>query len=82
MTFDEALRRLDLSQINGIQLIVLEAAIAALVEGHPDPGAVRRRFDSLYPRMQTAAVELSPGEEPAVSVVASHLRDRIFQAKV
>ena len=81
MTLDEALRKLDLSQINSIQLIVLEAALAALVRCHPDPAAVRRDFDLFYSQMQTAAAATSPGDEPAVSVVASHLRDRLFEGK-
>ena len=81
MTLDEALRKLDLSQINSIELVVLEAAIAALVRNHPDPAAVRRDFDSLYSQMQTAAAATTPGDETAVSVVAFHLRDRLFEGK-
>ena len=81
MTFDEALRKLDLSQINSIQLTVLEAAVAALLEGHPDPADVKRRFDAVYPKMHTAAVTVSPGDEAAITVVASHARARIFEKK-
>ncbi len=82
MTFDEALRRLDLSQINGIHLAVLEAAVAALLESHPDPAEVKRRFDAFYPKMQTAAIAVSPGEESAITIVAAHVRGRIFEKKV
>lgn len=81
MTFDEALRRLDLSQINSIHLAVLEAAVAALLESHPDPGEAKRRFDAFYPKMQTAAIAVSPGEESAVTIVAAHVRARIFEKK-
>ena len=79
MTFDEALRKLDLSQINSVQLAVLEAAVAALVESHPDAAEVKRRFDSFYPKMQAAAIAVSPGDESAVTVVAAHVRNRIFE---
>ncbi len=81
MTFNEALRRLDLSQINSLQLVVLEAAVAAMLKSHPDAAAVRREFDSLYPKMQTAAGDVFAGEDAAVPIVASHLRDRIFEEK-
>ncbi len=79
MTFDQALRRLDLSQINSIQLTVLEAAVAALLESHPDAAQVKRSFDSFYPRMQSAALSVSSGEEAAIAVVAAHVRGRIFE---
>ncbi len=79
MMLDEAFRRLDLSQINNIQLVVLEAAVAALVKNHPDAASVRRDFDSCYPKMHIDAARVCPGEESAVSLVAAHLRGRIFE---
>jgi hypothetical protein len=77
MTLDEALRKLDLSQINSIQMVVLEAAVAALLRNHPDVAAVRRDFESCYSQMQNAAAATT-GQGPEERVVASHLRDRLF----
>ena len=81
MTLDEALRKFDLSQLNSIHLVVLEAAIAALARSHPNPVALRRDFDLFYSQMNAAAEAISPGEGPATSVVASHLIDQLFPEK-
>jgi hypothetical protein len=80
MTLDEALRKLDLSQINSIQMVVLEAAVAALVRNHPNPVALRRDYDLLYAQMQASDPALI-GEGAEGPVVASHLRDRLFEVK-
>ena len=80
MTLDEALRKLDLSQINSIQMVVLEAAVAALVKSHPNPAELRHNFDLLYSQMRGAAAAIA-GAGPEVSVVASHLKDRLFEGK-
>jgi len=81
MTLDEALRKFDLSQLNSIQLVVLEAAVAALARSHPNPAALRRDFESFYSRMKVSAEAISPGEGPATSVVAAHLIDQLFPEK-
>jgi len=81
MTLDEALRKLDLSQINSIELIVLEAAVAALFKSHPTPAALRHEFDLIYSKMQVTGAATAPGDAPAVSVVASHLRKQLFQGE-
>ena len=78
MTYDEAVRKFDLSQLTGIQLVVLEAAIAALIKNHPKPAAIRRDFDWFYSKMLVAAAGTVPGDEPAMSVVAAHLRNQLF----
>lgn len=76
MNLEQALKNFNLSQLNSIQLVVLEAAVAALVRTHPNAAALRRDFDLFYSQMQVQAA-ISPGEGEAMSVVAAHLRDML-----
>ena len=80
MTHDEALRKLDLAQITQVQLSVLEAAVAALLKAHPNPGSVRKEFDILYERIHERSAPLAVTDAQAASVVAHHLKNEIFSA--